>query len=192
MIQKVKWILIALAIIFVTGSVVLNNVQRNTINKMEIEALRLENNNFQLMQDNTQIMTLNVRERELSNSLRKQRDSIAKALQIKPKQIETIIYQTITQKDTVIVNVPVLTLEKNHWLIADTGKCYIWKGEAVLSLENLSVKKTEFSYHNKTTEVYFKTRPHKFLFLKFGKWQYKKEISSECGEPRQETINFVK
>lgn len=183
--SKIKlFAVIFVAIIFV---ITIRNNQN-----LKSEIARVNNNNLQLMAENRQQTALILKQNEVGGKLLAERDSLSGALKIRPKQIEKIIYITTTEKDTVVKEVPVKVLGKDHWLIADTGKCYTWKGEAFLSDDSLSVKKTEFSYHNKTTQVFYKKRPHKFLFIRYGKWTYLQQLSSECGESQQRTIEFVK
>ena len=61
------------------------------------------------------------RYRELSGELEDRVDSLAKALDVKPKQIIKVEY--IIQKEYDTIPVPVVTepLQRNSWLVADTG-----------------------------------------------------------------------
>jgi hypothetical protein len=63
-----------------------------------------------------------------------------------------------------------------------------------LILEGSEIKgeRQLFEYNNKTVQTFYKVRPHKILFIRFGKWVYKQKIDSECGEVSIQTINFTK
>lgn len=177
---------------FVGLAVVTVNIQANKIKAQKAEIDRVQTNNMYLMSENLVKSKLIIKHDEIFGSLRLQVDSLANALRVKPKFIDRIVYQTTTEKDTVVVEVPVVSLEENRYLIADTGKCYIWRGEVTLSMENISVKKTEFSYQNKTTIVAYRKRPHRFLFFNYGKRINFAEISSECGDTKVQEFQFTK
>ena len=190
--KNIKLILIGIAIFFVAITFVTANILYKNNQKLKKENERLENNNYALFSDNNANYVLWLKEKELTNKLTKDRDSIAKALKVKPKQIEKIVYISTTEKDTVVKEVPVQVIGKNQWSVSDTGKCFIWSGNVTLSDTILNVKRTSFSYQNDLTDVYYKKRPHKFLFIKYGKWKYEVSLTSKCGEPVRKEINFLK
>jgi hypothetical protein len=113
-------------------------------------------------------------------------------LKIKPKQVEKIVYVDVFTHDTIKVPVPAEITGPDRWKITDTGKCFKWSANAFKQGDSLKIQRTLFEYNNRTTEVYYRKRPHKFLFIHYGKWQYISEISSECGQPVQKTFNFIK
>ena len=190
---KIKAILIGVAVLFVMGLLITVSVLRSKKIKLETENARLEFNNFQLMRDNDTQIVLYLKEKEVSGKLKRERDSIAASLKIKPKQIEKIIYQTNTIIDTFKVEVPVYLTTKNFWKISDTiNKCTIYNADLRLVKDSLYLTRTGFYYNNKATEAYYKKRSRSFLGIKFGKWIYHKELSSECGKTQQTTFNFIK
>jgi hypothetical protein len=131
------------------------------------------------------------REKEVSGKLKSELDSLAKLLKVRPKQITKIEYVTQVIHDT--INVPVqITPFKDFWSIKDSAKCWIWEGEVRLTDERLTVKRTNFDYKNKTTEVYYRQRPKHFLFIRYGKFRNYKDEKSDCGNNVTKSFEFIK
>jgi len=190
--KNIKLILIGIAVLFFATAIVTVNIQAKKIKERDKEIARIQLNNIQLMAENKQKTTLVLKERELTGKVLAERDSLAERLKIRPKEILKVITETIIQTDTVIKKVPVYIAEQNFWKIKDAGPCFKWQADAFLKDDSLSVNRTLFSYSNKTTDVYFKERPRKFLFIRYGKWQYKQKIDSECGGISTREIQFIK
>ena len=190
--KNIKLILIGLVVLFLASAVVTVNIQAKKIKARDAEIARVQQNNMQLMGENRTQTTLVLKERELTGKVLAERDSLAERLKIRPKQITKIITKTVIQKDTVIQKVPVYISGQNFWKIKDAGPCFKWQADAFLKDDSLSVNRALFSYSNKTTDVFFKERPRKFLFIRFGKWQYKQKIDSECGGVSTKEITFIK
>ena len=190
--KNIKLILIGIAVLFLTAAIVIVKIQAKKIKAQKAEIDRVQGNNTQLMGENRQNTTLVLRKDEVNGKLRGTIDSLSKVLQIKPKQIEKIVTKTVIQKDTVIKKVPVYTSGQNFWKIKDSGPCFKWQADAFILDDSLSVNRTLFSYSNKTTDAFYKERPWKFLFIKFGKWQYKQKTNSECGESVTKEIQFLR
>ena len=111
-----KYLIIAGIIVFI-ALVSAVKIQHSILKKRKAEINRLESNNTQLMEENRAIVTLNVKYKELSIKDRRVNDSLAKVLKIKPKQIEKIVYQTVTIHDTIIK--PVQVTEDKTGVLAD-------------------------------------------------------------------------
>jgi len=190
--KNIKLIGIGIAVLFLASAIVTVKIQAKKIKAQKEEIDRVQLNNMQLMGENRQKTTLVLKERELTGKVLAERDSLAKALRIKPKQIEKIITNTLIDHDTIPVPVPVYISRQNFWKIKDSGSCFKWQADAFLLNDSLSVNRTLFFYSNKTTDVYFKERPRKFLFIRFGKWQYKQKIDSECGGISTKEITFLR
>lgn len=190
--NKLKLYLIIGAIIIVASAFVTANILIKQNKKLKSEIERVQGNNFQLMAENRHQTTLFLTEKELTGKLSSERDSLAKALKIRPKQITKIVYIDVVTRDTIKVPVYVTITGKDTWKLADGNECFKWAANAFKQGDSLKIDRTLFEYSNKTTETYYKERPRKFLFIKFGKWIYKADIKSECGEPVQKTINFIK
>lgn len=163
------------------------------IKKQKAEITRIEANNIQLLQENIQYANYILRDNEVIGKLRHEKDSIAEALRIKPKQIEKIKYETITVHDSIDRPVPVYIAGKNFWQISDTiNKCTVYKADIFLTDDSLTVKRTDFFNQNKVTNVHFRQRPHRFLFIRWGKWVNLQQTSSECGEIKTVQFEFIK
>lgn len=189
--QKVKLItLIAVIILIgVLASGLQVYVKKYKLEKIERE--RLWSNNLQLQAAGRQQLALIYTQQEfariISDSLKRALDS----LKIKPKQVVKVIYRTLTDIDTVN-HIVYVDYRKTHWLVSDTGNCFIWSGMAFLSDTALKVTRTDFKYENSLPELYWTERPHHFLFVKWGKRKVKHIITSKCGGISQETIIEVK
>jgi hypothetical protein len=191
--NKVKAIAIFVAaVIFVSMGIALKiYIQKYQQEKADRE--RLWSNNLQLFAENRQYIKLVYSKDEfirvMSDSLRSALDS----LKIKPKQVNKIVYRTITEKDTVVKEVPVVQTSYHTWLVSDTGKCFIWSGNVtILSEDSVNVKRTAFSYHNETADYFYQTRPHKFLFIRWGKKTIKQVTVPKCGTAREKVIEIIK
>lgn len=192
MINKVKNYGLIVLGIFLLILAAQNRIQSKRIANREADIARLEGNQIQLLDDAKQQTVLYLTEKERTVKLNRTVDSLAKALKIKPKQVDKIIYIENTTRDTVKISVPTDLIEKDYWYIQDSSKCFKWAGNAYLMAGELNVERTLFEYNNRTTEVFYRKRPHKFLFIHYGKWQNLQEISSECGSVQVKTFNFIK
>ena len=157
--------------------------------RQEIE--RLKDNQQQLIDDAKQSFTLLIKEKELTGKLLRERDSLASALKIKPKQVIKYIDRIVTEKITDTVEVESTILQNMTWHLADGDKCWRWEGEAELNDLDLDVKRTLFEYRNKSTEVYWWQR-RKFLGLRIGKKEYFQKVTPECGDIIVRAVEIIK
>lgn len=191
-IMKLKVILAALAIFFVTGLFVKIKVLTIQNDKLQIDKSRLENNWYNSIQDANENREYFLKQKELSWQLKQERDELAEKLKIRPKEIEKIVKVETLIRDTVIKEIPVYPLI-NGWGFTDTiNKCTIYKGEVNFTDSVPSIKRTGFIEQNEITSTYYRKRPHKFLFIRYGKYVNSVLWESECGNPKVETFNFVK
>jgi hypothetical protein len=189
--KRVKWILVILAVVIIAGAFVTVNIQAKKIKRQEDKISRLILNMEQLLQETVRQSVLIIAQDEVTGRVKHERDSLAKALKIKPKFIEKIIYQTVTVRDTIKVPVISTIISKDVWNISDKGECFKWAGIAKKQGDSLNVTRTNFEYDNKTVQTFYKKAP--FLwFIRVGKWKYLQEISAKCGDPKTESITFVK
>jgi hypothetical protein len=188
-----KKLLIQIAVVFsfVVICGIVFKCQRTKIVQLNSENKRLSDNNYQLFTQKQQETTLYLKERELSKVLHRERDSLAKSLLIRPKQVLVIKTEIQTIHDTVIKPVQVLVYGQNFWKISDKDKCWLWEADALLKNDSLQVNRTNFDYHNKMTEVYYKKAPH-IWFIRTGKWKFFTQKSMECGNISTEEFHFVK
>ena len=189
---NIKYYLIGAGILFVLGLIVTVKIQSNAIQKRNANITRLELNYNSLMDDNNFQTDLVLKKNEVIGQIKRERDSLAKELKIKPKQVEKIITVTNSIHDTVKIAVPAKIIGKNEWNIRDSSECLKIAYDAKLQGDSLIVKRELLEYNNQTVETFYRVRPHKFLFIHFGKWIYKEKIDSKCGETSEKNVTFVK
>ncbi len=190
--MKLKIYLIIGAVLFLIAAVVTVNIQSKIIKKRNSEISRLESNNYQLMSDARQQTNLYLTEREVTGKLKRERDSLALSLKIKPKQIQKIIYLDNSTHDTIKVPVPVNIISKYEWMLTDSTACLKYASKLILEGDSIKAERQYLEYDNRITQTFYKQRPHKFLFIKYGKWVYKQKIDAICGNSTIQTFNFSK
>jgi hypothetical protein len=190
--KNLKLYFYAFVALFLIGAVVTINIQKNKIEKRDAEIDRITRNNYELMNDRDNQVELVLKEKEVSGKIKIERDSLAVLYSIKPKFITKIVTIDNYTRDTVKIEVPVTIIGKDTWNITDSGNCFKWAGNALKIGDSLKVERTLFEYNNKTTQTFYKKRPYKFLFIKYGKWDYVQKIDSECGENKIQNITFTK
>ena len=190
--KNIKIYIIAGLIIIFLVLVIAVNVQKKRIDHLKSETERLRNNQDQLTDDNAKLTVLNLRSNEIQGKVLSERDSLLKVLKLRPKEILKIEHNIIIQHDTIKVPVPAEQRARDYWFVSDTGKCFLWQADINLFGDSLAVDRTNFQYQNKITNTYYKKRPKKFLFIHYGKWNYRNEINATCGESKTEIINFIK
>ncbi|MEN6569044.1 MAG: hypothetical protein ABFC18_03425 [Rikenellaceae bacterium] len=159
--------------------------------KARQEIQRLKDNQQSLIDDAKQSFALLIKEKELTGQLLRERDSLATALKIKPKQVIKFVDRIVTEKITDTVEVESTFLQNMTWHLADSDKCWKWEGEAQLNDLDLDVKRSLFEYKNKSTEVYWWQRK-KWLGLRIGKKEYFQRVTPECGEIVTRSVEIVK
>jgi hypothetical protein len=160
--------------------------------KYRSDNYRLETNQLQILSDATQQTELYLKQKEVTGKIKRERDSLALIVKVKPKQVTKIVVIDNSIHDTVRVDVPVNIIGKNEWKIRDSTKCLKIVYNAKLIGDSLFVKRELLEYDNNPVQIFYRERPHKFLFIKFGKWQYKQVTKTKCEEPKTEIINFTK
>ncbi len=189
--SRFKAILIGVIVLafFILGVTVQQLTKRLQEEKADKE--RLWQNNLELTAKDKQHTKIIYSKDEFIQLLTDSLKSTLKSLSIKPKEVTKIIYRTITDIDT--VDRPVFVdYRKTHWMIADTGKCFIWQGMAFLSDTTLKVTRIDFSYENRTTDYYYAVRPKKFLFIRYGKRVIKQVTVPRCGSASERVIEIIK
>lgn len=154
---------------------------------------RLNNNIRELIDDNTLSTRLALTEREARGKVTRERDSLAKALQIRPKTITKIVERTIVEKDidTVTVFLELNKYDSTLWYVTDSDKCWTWKANLSIIWDEPIIERTSFEYRNAITEVFWWER-NKFLGLKIGKKVYYQQTRPQCGKEYVDEVKFVK
>ena len=189
--MKIKTVIIALVVIFITGLLFKVRIQSGRIDRLETDNTRMDSNIRNLLYENIQITNLVLSQREVTGKVKRERDSLALIVKVKPKQITKIVTITNTVHDTIPVPVPSIITGVDKWFITDSGNCWKWAANAFKQGDSLKVERTLFEYNNKTTQTFYKKAPH-IWFIRIGKWRYLQRISSNCGEPKLQSIEFIK
>jgi hypothetical protein len=190
--QKLKpYLIIVLIVIFtlICGTV---KYQFNIIRNRNAEIARLLDNELQLLAENLQITNLNLKNSEVTGKLKKERDSLAIILKINPKQIQKIITIDNSIHDTIKVPIPVSILSKNEWLLRDSSKCFKYVSKLVLEGDSIKATRLLYESDNTTVQTFYKKRPYKVWFIRYGKWLYLQKINSDCGDVKFHSFTFLK
>ena len=188
--SKLKAITIfAVAIIFVAMGVSIQILSKN-LKQERADKKRLWHNNMELSSSNWQYQKLIYTRDEFIKVQDAKLKQALDSLKIKPKSVEKIVYRTITEKDTVVREIPVLQIANKQWQFVDTGACYIYKGVISYIDDSIHVKKTDFSYDNGTQQFFYGQRPHKFLFFKWGKREVNQITVPKCGTVSERVIEI--
>lgn len=188
--MKTNLVLIGIIILSVASLIIV--IQAGKINRLEMDNLRISNNLLQVLSDSSEITFLRLKKNEVIGRYKKERDSVLMLLKIRPKEIIRIVTNTITEVDTVFKEVPVLVTGPDRWFVSDTGKCHIWSGNVFLQDTSMNLLRTNFQYNNDIQIVNYKERPHRLWFIRWGRWIYKQDVSSRCGESYTKEVEFVK
>lgn len=108
---------------------------------------------------------------------------LKRQLGIKPNQIERIVKIKYTVRDTTVVKI---TTRDSTFIITDTTKFLIIKPCYKLSgyLYNRDMH-TDLEWRDRGTLILYWKRPKKFLFIEYGKKQYRAKYYSECAKSEQ-------
>lgn len=185
-----KYLIIG-AVIFVMIAVVGFNLQRKIIARQNEKIARLTENMNQVMDENVNQTTLILARDEVIGQVKRVRDSLAKALKIKPKWIEKIVIIDNSIHDTVKVPVFVTKLYENVWMLRDSTECFKYVSKLILKGDLLKAERQLLECDNSITQAFYKTAP-RFWFIRTGKWKYLQKDSSRCGETRTKSITFIK
>lgn len=162
------------------------------IERRDAEINRLVRNQHELMAASEQQTTLILKQKELSGKYLSERDSLAKLLKIRPKEVMKYIDRVIVEKVTDTVEVESSIINDMQWKLYDGGQCWAWKADAELNDLDLIVNRTNFLYKNKIVDVFWWERQGKFLWWKVGRKQYFHKVIPECGEVTTKSIEIIK
>ena len=185
---KIKLYGILILVGFLAVAVVGYNVQQKTIKRLRDKNERLTQNMESLLDDNANLEHLRLSKDEVIGNIKRERDSLAEALKIRPKQIIRYIDRVITQHDTIIKEIPVKVVNDTTWLLNDSERCWDYKANVVLSDNLLSAKRLEFSYHNSIVDVFYWRR----TFPIIGKKKFYQDSKPSCGSVSTKEIEFIK
>ncbi len=192
LLTKFKWYIIAIGVLVLIVFTVWFNLLLKRNETLRLENTRLTDNQNQLIArtSNYEKLVLTYKEAERQNIIRI--DSLSKLVKAKPKEITKIVEKIITQVDTVDRLIQINIIGKDTWKISDKGECFLWQGIAKLKEDSLNVTRTLFKYENKTDDIFWQRRKHKFLGIRFGKKETFQESKSQCGESFTREVNIIK
>jgi len=185
-----KYLVIIIGALLAYGAVM---TSQNNLNRGK--AARWETNFVQARTENSVLkVTASEFKAMMYDSLTVLRDS----LHLKPKQVVKVVVVDHYYVDTVnhTVTTVVDSTCRDKYLFSNVQTCYSVKGFITLTPPMPTVTITEVQYNTKITEVYSKRRgKHKILGITtrwFGKWQFRKDVVSSCGETTTQDIEITK
>jgi len=187
----IKKILIGIAVVTIIGAFVTVDIQRKKIKQKNEKIARITENMNQVLDDNVTQTILVLSNNEVIGQIKRERDSLAKALKIKPKQIEKIVTIENTVHDTVKIAVLITKSYPGGWLYRDSTECLKYVSKLVLRGDSLKGERQLLEYDNRITQTFYRKAPH-IWFIRTGKWEYLQEVSSKCGENKTQSITFLK
>jgi hypothetical protein len=162
------------------------------IERRDAEIDRLVRNQHELMAASEQQTTLILKQKELSGKYLSERDSLAKLLKIRPKEVVKYVDRVIVEKVTDTVEVESSIINDIKWKLYDGGQCWKWEADAELNDLDLIVNRTDFEYKNKIVDVFWWERHKRFFWWRIGKKQYYHKVIPECGEVTTKSIEIIK
>jgi len=186
--NKIKLLINAAIVIVILAMIATINYQDKRIKRQADDIERLKYNIDNLLEENAKLVTINLKNEEITGIIKRQRDSLARELSLKPKQIIKYIDRNIIQHDTIVKIVQVDRLTDTTYYLIDKGECFRWEGLAIIENKELEVKRLLFDYNNEVIDVFFWKR----TFPVFGKKKYYQDVKQKCGENYTKEINFVK
>lgn len=185
MLSKIKTygiILLSMALVSMYLLLVYQTNEKNRIN---------DNYQSYVQEHSTNTLELSLTRKELKEYLEKNREELLdsfKKLNIKPKQIERIITNTISYRDTTGTEInldSILNSIKQNKPVTlpfnEGNECMKISGFVSYKNDSLSLKITEKTY-NDTIDIVRHWKRKKILFFRIGKKEYKDTILNKCGE----------
>ena len=181
--SKIKLIGIITVAVFLIASVVTANVLIKQNRKLKAEILRVQTNNFQLMAENRDNVNLTLSFKEFKASMSTKIDSILKVAEIASKAVKTVTTINnyyIDSSKTIIRPDPVISKTDTTYPFIDIKDCFSVKGfmQVVNDRPELTIQERKFD--NEINVIVHNKRPHKFWFIRWGRWQHFLKLYSEC------------
>jgi hypothetical protein len=184
-------------ILTIVGSILIGSlfVSIRIIANQNKAIARLEQNQANLLtkEDVNTIVLLTTK--ELKETMSKELDSTLKANGIKPGQVTDVtnVYNTYNNYDTTVIHPdPVIINKDTIYPVDNTVDCFTIKGYMQILAEKPVLTITERNYADSISMIGYWKRPHKFLFIKWGKKQNFIEASSKCGDVKVQKVDIVK
>ena len=138
-------------------------------------------------QNSTVLLTFS----EFKDQMSERLDSILKVAKIKPKQVQEItnVTNNYFNSDTTIIR-PVL--RDSIYPFIDVKDCFTIGGYLRVINDKPELAITERKFDNEIDIIGYWHRPHKFLFIKYGKRQYDINGVAKCGDVKVSQIKIIK
>lgn len=191
---KVKNYLLLVLAVFLIIALWQFKVQGDKLKFEKSEKERIYVNWLNANRDATYNSVQIIREKELTAKMHRERDSLAKLVNTRPKFVEKIEHRMIYYTLSGMVPVNVIPVSQFIFNVTDSTKCFTWKGQVILSDNIPKVNRTGFSYHSEFTEVSAsKILKKKIWFIKFyDKKNVTVQLSDSCGTMVTKTTSFLK
>ena len=111
---------------------------KNKLDVARVEIQRLKDNQAQLLAENQRQSNLILNQNEVTGKIKAERDSLAKVLGIRPKQIVKYVDRVVVEHRVDTVPVMVTPYNDVSWHLTDTTKCMLWEADALLDGSILS------------------------------------------------------
>lgn len=193
--KSIKNYLIAAAAVVFVLALVTAEIFYSKYVKEKAEKERLRQNQEQYLAQNSTYMLLKQSLDEFKKTMSAKVDSILQAEKIKPKQVKSVVERFYYYRDTSYQSHspdPVVVNNETIYPFTDVKDCFSIKGFLQVRDLRPSVTITDRLYTNNSTDIAYLVRPHKFLFIKYGKWQGKLKTVNQCGETTTKEIEIVK
>jgi len=193
--NKLKLILIGLAILIVASAFVTANVLLKRNKVLKAENARLQTNNFNLLSSNRKNINLELTLKEFKQSMSTKIDSILKVAEINSKRVKTVTTINnyyIDSTKTIIRPDPVISKNDTTYPFIDIKECFSISGfmKVVNNRPELTIQERKFD--NEINVIVHNKRPHKYWFIRYGKREMKVDGVSDCGEVKIKQINIIK
>jgi hypothetical protein len=182
-----KLIGIGIIVLLIFGMGVTIGIQTKKIKAQDNKIVRLADNIDQLLQENVTQTALILTQKEITGKVSLQRDSLANALKIRPKQVTKYIDRVITEVIRDTIEVKVVKQIDSTYFISDKDKCFTWEGIAIIERGDMEVKRLLFEYKNEIADVFFWKRK---WFL--AKKKYYQQTIQTCGESKTLEVSIIK
>lgn len=192
---KIKIYLIAAGIVLVLAFVVSWNIEHQGRIRERERANRLAENQRQMLDDSIKYAKLTLSLNEFKKSMSHKVDSILDAMRIKAKQVTSVVerHYYYHNSDTLFYRPNAVETDTGRlYPFVDVKDCFTFAGfmEVNNNRPELSVTKREFN--NNSVDIAYLERPHKFLFIHWGKWRAKLKSVNQCGDATIKEIQVIK
>jgi len=152
------------------------------------EKERVQANLKNSFNDSLKLAVFYLREKEVTGKIKRERDSLAKALDIKPKQIIKFVDRWLTRIDSVPKYITLKqTTDSTYYLNDIIDNCTRYEAMIIIEKDSMEFKRLGFYDDNKIDDVFYWYRK---WFL--GKKRIEQIVTARCGDVKTREINIIK